>query len=60
MNLKRKKKTVVLNVNERDKFYIKVRAEHLGITVSEYLRGLVKKDMKKIHWRENYKIKINE
>lgn len=43
----RKNKTVILNVSEREKFIIKIRAKCLDLTVSQYLRDLVKKDMKK-------------
>lgn len=43
----KKNKTVILNVSEEEKFIIQNRANYLDLTVSNYLRDLVKKDMKK-------------
>lgn len=41
-----KNKYVSLHVNECEKQNIQHRAKELGVTVSQYLRGLVEKDMK--------------
>tara|TARA_B100001175_G_scaffold147901_1_gene125505 strand:+ start:110 stop:286 length:177 start_codon:yes stop_codon:yes gene_type:complete len=43
----RKNKTVILNVSWDEKFIIQHRAKDLDLTLSQYLRNLVKKDMKK-------------